>query len=118
MNQIASRTTEAAQKNAGFHENLEYRKNEVISSEYFTNFPVIILACSNYIWNIENDWQISNIFNVDFEKEYRISKQNRFYTHFNQSRTRLVIHTRQLSMAVKNELLIEMASIIKSHLHQ
>jgi len=116
MNQTASRTTGVAQKKEGFRKNLEYRKKDIIGSEYFTGFPVIILACSNYIWNIENDWQISNIFNVAFEKKHPISKQNTFYTHYNQNRTKLVIHTRQLSMAVKNELLEKMAVVIKSHL--
>lgn len=38
-----------------------------------------------------------------------------FYTHHNADRTTLVIHTRQLSADVKNEMLDEMADIIRLH---
>lgn len=116
MNQNASRTTNAAQNKSDFIENLEFRKEKIIDTDYFKRFPVVILACSNYIWNVENDRQITNIFDVKFDKEFSYSSQNKYRTHYNESGKRLVIHTRQLSMAVLDNMLIGMGNLIRNHL--
>lgn len=81
---------------------------------------MIILACSNYIQNNDNIREIDNIFGVTYDGDdvgkFWFNKSNWFYTHHDTSGRKLVIHTRQLSADVKNELLEEMARIIKKHL--
>ena len=59
-----------------------------------------ILACSNYI----NGSEIEDIFDVKFENQFGTEKQL-FWTHYNSERTKLVIHTRQLSTNVSDTLL-------------
>jgi len=123
MSNFPSKTTHIAQQNKKFKEELEKRKNTFFRSEFIQNFPVVVLACSNYIWNKDNDWQINDIFRVtyDFDKKYskgvyEFSEKNRFWTHYSENGEKLVIHTRQLSNNVKNDMLTEMGTLIKHHL--
>jgi len=70
-----------------------------------------VLACSNYI----SGKQITEIFGVKFDKEVG-EKRQRYWIHYNKKETKLVIHTRQLSGAVSNELLENMATDIREFL--
>ncbi len=93
------------------------RKNTFFREDFIKQFPVIILACGDYIQNKEIR-EIDDIFGVEFVREYKTEtlKPQSFWTHYNPEKTKLVIHTRQLSSNVTNELLIEMAKVIKKHL--
>lgn len=116
MNINRSKISKEASK-AGMQE----RKNTFFKqSEFIQQFPVIILACGNYIKNNESIREIDDIFGVEFDREYNTSTPNpqSFWTHYNPNKTKLVIHTRQLSMDVSNDLLIEMANVIKKHLEK
>lgn len=94
-------------------------------SKFIQSFPVIILACREYIHNDE-DRQIDNTFGVTFRTERFITPTTeritsptfRFYTHYNEDDSKLVIHTRQLSNFRGNgdQLLKEMATVIRKHL--
>lgn len=44
------------------------------------------------------------------------NKGNWFFLHYSPDFKKLVIHTRQLSADVKNELLLDMGKIIRKHL--
>ena len=88
----------------------------------FKSFPVIILACSNYIQNNDNIREIDKIFGVTYDGDdvgrFLFNKGNWFYTHHDANGRKLVIHTRQLSADVKDDMLKEMAKIIKKHLER
>lgn len=83
---------------------------------------MIILACSNYIQNNDNIREIDKIFGVTYDGDdvgrFLFNKGNWFYTHHDASGRKLVIHTRQLSADVKDDMLKEMAKIIKKHLER
>jgi hypothetical protein len=91
------------------------RKEFIKNSLYFKEFPVVILAgVGYYIHNdIHND--IEDIFDVEFcEEKYAGNKKSQpYWTHWNESKTKLVVNTRQLSMCVSDQLLEEIAEIIK-----
>lgn len=87
---------------------VQNRKLFFKESDFFQNFQVVILACGNYI----NGEEIEDIFNVSFDKQYGIDKQL-FWTHYNSNKTKLVIHTRQLSMNVSDDLLKEIANQVR-----
>jgi len=89
------------------------RKHFFKDSVFIQGFPVVVLACSNYI----NGDEIKEIFNVSFNKQGGKRKQL-FWTHYNSDYTKLVIHTRQLSTNVSNDLLIEIADEIRHFLRQ
>ncbi len=87
-------------------------------SEFIQSFPIVILACSNYIENNKNIREIDRTFHVEFCKEYGDKKsRNRFWTHTDKCNPeRLVIHTRQFSNGISNKMIECMAEVIKSHI--
>ncbi|MUV04598.1 hypothetical protein GN157_12850 [Flavobacterium rakeshii] len=106
MNSSPAKFTKDADKSG-----IPDRKKVIEESAFFQNFPVVILACSNYI----NGKEIEEVFKVKFDKQFGSQKQL-FWTHYNTDKTKLVIHTRQLSTNVSNNLLIEMANEIRDFL--
>ncbi|PJB57394.1 MAG: hypothetical protein CO098_11690 [Bacteroidetes bacterium CG_4_9_14_3_um_filter_41_19] len=123
MSNYPSPKTRSAQQIENFKVNLEKRKYSFFKSNFIQQFPIVILACSNYIWNKDNEMQINEIFNVQFDSgkrfsrgEYIFSKNNKFWVHYSSDGKKLVIHTRQLSMNVKNSMLMELGKQIKMHL--
>ena len=98
---------------------LNERKLLFKEADFIQNFPVVVLACSDYVKNNEDIREIEDIFGVKFKEEYEnkvYTKTNWFYSHYNEEKTKLVIHTRQLSANVKPELLIDMGKVIRNQL--
>lgn len=112
MSVAPAKRTDEAQKRKMFKQDLKYRKENFFKSKFIQTFPIVVLACSNYI----NGKEIEEIFNVKFKEQKGIGKQL-FWTHYNENRTKLVIHTRQLSANVSNLLLEEIGNEIKEFLY-
>jgi len=117
MSNLPSKTTDKARRNPFFKEELIKRKSIFLKTDFIQSFPVVVLACSDYIVNNDKSREIDNIFGVKYSgdcKEY--SKGNSFFIHYNDERTKLVIHTRQLSANVNNDLLLDIGKLIQNHL--
>lgn len=112
MNENPSKRTSDAQKKSDFKLNLQIRKKALLNTKFIQDFPVVVLACSDYI----NGNEICSYFNVDYIEEKGSGRQ-RFWIHRNTDNSKLVIHTRQLSANVSNELLSGMAEEIRSQLN-
>ena len=112
MSVLPSKTTGKAQKKEEFIKNLNHRKVTFFKEDFIQEFPVVVFACSNYISGEE----ICDIFNVQFIEEKGEGNQ-RFWIHLNSNKSKLVIHTRQLSMAVTDQLLKDIAFEIKTFLN-
>lgn len=118
MNETPFKRTGDAQRGVSFTKEVTDRKNTFFTSEFIQNFEVVVLACSNYIQNvgIEGKWEINSIFGVKWEKEYNTehnSKKYRFDTHYNENKTKLVIHCRQLSGSIPEKYLQDMGEIVR-----
>lgn len=117
MNINRSKKTREASK-----EGIQERKESFFRSEFIAQFPVVILACGNYISNQGEgkDREIDNIFGVTFREEVVVQQTGKtkysFWIHRNEDDSKLVIHTRQLSADVPNKLLEEMGATIKEFL--
>jgi len=115
LNPSVSLKTASANK-----KDIRIRLSLFAESEFIKQFKVIILACSDYIENTETNREIDNNFGVTYDGDetgkFVFSKTNWFFTHHNADRSKLVIHTRQLSTNVKDNLLIKMAEVINQHL--
>jgi len=119
MSEIPQKNTRNAKRNPEFEPKLAIRKQEFFKSDFIQNFPVIVLACSNYIKNNNEIREIDEIFGVHYKDEYEkkiYTKSNWFFSHYNDDKTKLVIHTRQLSTNVMSELLEDMGKVIRDHL--
>lgn len=117
INDAPSKNTATADKKG-----LNERKKLFKNSAFIQQFPVIVLACSNYITNYGEIREIDNVFDVTYDGDdtgkYVFTKQNWFFTHHNSDKSKLVIHTRQLSANVKNEMLEKISEIIREHLQR
>ncbi|UKK73921.1 hypothetical protein L6467_05795 [Segatella bryantii] len=93
-------------------------------SEFINSFPVIILACNNFISNDkERGFLINNTFGVKFDGKERGEHKEKtrghwFYTHHSDNGEKLVIHTRQLSFLFDYSLLEHITDEIKEHLRK
>lgn len=120
MSTIRCKNTSTAQKDPDFDKQLKERKENFFkNTEFIQAFPVVVLACSNYI--SEND--IRDIFGVVFDRKYeipsRVGKRNfSFCIYYNREHSKLVIHTRQLSGAIPDELLEEIGNCIKDFMRK
>lgn len=83
---------------------------------FIKGFPVVVLACSRYI----NEKQIIETFDVEPGEEHIYSERSRsmrFKTYHSSDRSRLVIHTRQLSQ-YSDVLLRGMSEEIQNHFNE
>lgn len=108
MSVLPAKTTGKAQKKADFNEKLQERKESFFNSDFIQDFPIVILACGNYIIGSE----ITKTFNVHFTEEKGTDRQ-KYWIHWNSDKTKLVIHTRQLSANVSDDLLLGIANEVK-----
>ena len=99
-----------------FEKKLLDRRKLFKESQFIQDFPVVILACSNYIVNNKKERQIDDTFEVKFDADGAKGERYRFWTHHSQDRKRMVIHTRQLSSAIPDDMLKSISMIIREHL--
>ena len=111
INDAPEKNTATADKSS-----LNKRKRLFEKTDFIQEFPVVVLACSNYIKNNNEIREIDEIFKVTYCDKKVYSSTNWFFTHYNADKTKLVIHTRQLSANVRTDLINDMGEIIKQHL--
>ena len=89
-------------------------------SKFIQSFPVVVLACGSYIVNQGSNRQIDNTFGVSFHKVGLPDSTQNYWIHYDgldyDKSNKLVIHTRQLSGPINNELLFSIGNTIKSFL--
>ncbi|HKJ44136.1 MAG TPA: hypothetical protein VKA27_18710, partial [Sunxiuqinia sp.] len=80
------KTTSEAKKVTHFKDMLDHRRTTFFKSNFVQKFPVVVLACWDYIVNNENERQIDDTFDVKYVKHY-LTKSTKnpqaFYIHFN-----------------------------------
>lgn len=120
MSGLANRQNAEARKMVGHAEQLQWRKDNFFTDEFFKSFNVIVLACGNYLRNdgYNGDWEINRIFDVNYDAngKHHYSESNDFYCHHSTDGSRLVIHTRNLSSGVSKQMLLDMGKVIREHL--
>lgn len=102
-------------------DSLSFRKGKILNSDFFRDFPVVLIAGQGY-FNISNQGnEIEEVFDVNFKNKVTIPdfKNQNYYIHRGrQDPKRLLINTRQLSMNVSTALLKTLASEIKQNLNR
>lgn len=119
MNDAPHKTTGEAQAAENFAANLKARREDFFSQPFIQQFPVIILACSNYIKNHGEYSEINDTFGVTFTEQVDIADTAyRFWTHHSTdaAQSKLVIHCRQLSGAIPQAFFDTMGTVIRQHL--
>lgn len=91
-------------------------RQKLLSVPFFKTFPVIIIASGHYSKNF--DFDIQKTFDVKYIGKTTEVGKYWYNLHYNENGKRLVIHTRQLSYGVSNELISELSREIKLFLEK
>lgn len=89
---------------------------KLFAMPFFRNFPIVIMACGHYPRKL--NFNIEETFHVKWTKETKVFSTGNFYNvHYGKNkngRDKILIHTRQLSLGVTNQLLFEIANLCKN----
>lgn len=96
-------------------ESIEKRK-DLFRKHFFRTFPVVIIASGHYPRDYNFD--IEDIFKVKFFEETKIVGKSWYNLHYSSDGKRMLIHTRQLSTSVSNELITSLSNEIKEFLNR
>jgi len=94
---------------------IKFRKEHLLSSNYIQNFPIVIVSGVGYFNVTKEENELEEIFGVKcYEKRFAGNKQSQpYWIHWNDDKTKLVINTYQLSISIADDLLREVAKIIR-----
>ena len=95
---------------------IEFRKKHLLASQYIQNFPIVIISGVGYFNVTKEENELEEIFGVTFyEKRFAGNKQSQpYWIHWNDDKTKLVINTYQLSISIADNLLRDIAEIIRN----
>lgn len=107
-------------------ESIKQRDDFFRTTNFFQQFPIVIAASGNYAGpefevnlektfevKYESFWEVQDSGLIEIPKGQENTKKTNQWFSLHYSPTKLVIHTRQLSGAIKNELLQEITKKIK-----
>ena len=80
---------------------------------FFKDFTIVIVAAGDYPSRYHIN--LEQTFDVVFQKEIKVGRE-RYFLHFSKDNKRILIHTRQLSNGVSNELITAIAAEAKKFL--
>ena len=93
-------------------QSIEERKS-LFALPFFKDFPIVIVAAGDYPSRYQID--LEQTFDVVYKGEIEVRK-DRYFLHFSKDNKRILIHTRQLSNSVSDELIAAIASEAKKFL--
>jgi len=79
------------------------KRKDLFKKDFFKSFPVVIIAAGHY--PVDFNFNIEEIFDVKWIGETTKVGNAWYNIHFNEDKTRILIHTRQLSTSVSNDLI-------------
>lgn len=96
---------------------IDFRKATILKSDFIQSFPIVIISGVGY-FNISNNVnEIEEIFNVQYlERKLANGKESQpYWIHTNKENRpyKLLINTYQLSMGISDDLLQEIAKLIR-----
>lgn len=115
VNSTPSRKTVDADTNS-----INFRKDLILQSDFFQSFPVVIISGVGYFKITANENEIEEIFSVKYlEKKLAGGKKSQpYWIHSNKDNqpSKLLINTHQLSIGIADDLLFEIANMIKKEI--
>jgi len=95
-------------------QSIEERK-PLFELPFFKEFPIVIVAAGDY--PIKYKFDMQQIFDVQWEgKTIQVGEKYWYNLHYSKDNKRILIHTRQLSNRVSNELIVAIANEAKKFL--
>jgi hypothetical protein len=99
---------------------IDFRKDLILKSDFFQSFPIVIISGVGYFKITTNSNEIEEIFSVKYlEKKFAEGKESQpYWIHSNKDNqpSKLLINTYQLSIGISDDLLQEIANMIKKEI--
>ncbi|MDQ1151848.1 hypothetical protein QE382_003832 [Sphingobacterium zeae] len=96
-------------------ESIDQRK-KMFKQDFYQNFPIVVMTCGHYPTR-DFDFDIEDTFNVRWDqKTITLSKGNYYNLHYGKTKLgeeKILIHTRQASLGVTNELLTTIGNLCR-----
>lgn len=90
------------------------QRAKLLSLPFFKSFPVVVIASGHYSKDFQFD--IEKTFEVTYVGEPVFVGKSWYNMHYSEGGKRIVIHTRQLSTSVTNELINAISNKIKDQI--
>ena len=94
---------------------IKVRTSELLSHEFFTQFPVIIVASGNYVSEKMYGIDLESTFNQKFIGAELSATHKSEWINIHKSDERILLHCRQLAFC-SDDLLIRLSNHIREHL--
>ncbi|MBN1971991.1 MAG: hypothetical protein JW870_21750 [Candidatus Delongbacteria bacterium] len=122
LSNITAPNTKDAKQDNNFRNALKERKKYFWNSNYFNQFPIILIFGSDNKYIETYQGEVCELFDVTFSL-YKSVVASNLWIHYakknvNQIYPRLLIHTRQLTNGAPNELLNEIAFLVKQFIKE
>lgn len=111
LSQICLPTSTHLKNNDLTGSSIEKRKS-LFAKDFFQKFPIVIMACGHYPKDFNFDME--DIFNVKWAGKTTVLSAGNYY-NIHYGRDKILIHTRQASMGVTNQLLAEVGELCKKY---
>jgi hypothetical protein len=106
-------STPSKKTNKAKTDSISFRKEHILSSDFFNSFPIVIISGVGYFKTLPGFNEIEQIFHVKYiEKKFSPIHHQPYWIHRNEQKSKLVINTHQLSNGIGDDLLRELAEEI------
>ena len=99
---------------------IDFRKGLILKSDFFQSFPIVIISGVGYFKITTNSNEIEKIFSVQYlEKKLGGGKESQPYwihSSLDNQPSKLLINTYQLSIGISDDLLQDIANMIKKEI--
>lgn len=115
LSNLHAPNTKEAKKQENFKRELEKRKNEYLNSDFIQKFPITVIFASDNKYIETYSGEVCKLFNVKFDKLHNETAKDKIWLHSeldSEKCPRLLIHTRQLTNRITEELISNLCNII------
>ncbi len=115
LSNLHAPNTKVAKEQENFEKELKIRKNEYFQSDFIKQFPIIIIFASDKKYIETYSGEVCKLFNVKFEKIHNETAKDKIWIHSeieNEKNPRILIHTRQLTNRITEELIPNICDLI------
>lgn len=115
LSNLHAPNTKEAKKQERFSEELKLRKDVFFKSNFIKQFPIIIIFASDNKYIETYPGEVCELFNVKFDNLHDKNAKDKIWVHSeteNDKNPRLIIHTRQLTNRITEELIPNLCDLI------
>ena len=121
LSNLPARNTNEAKKQIDFTSELEKRKRVFFKSQFIEQFPIIVIFANDNKYIETYSGEVCKLFKVKFDKLHNYMGKDKIWIHFAsapENSPKLLIHTRQLTNSISNDLIDNISEIIADFIQE